>query len=132
MASKQPEREKYTIAWICALPHELTACRLLFDEAYDDLEAANPADHNTYSLGRVAQHNVVAACLPDGSYGTNSAATVATNLLASFPGIRFGMLVGIGGGVPSREHDIRLGDVVVSRPEGTSGMCQIFMLLAKW
>jgi len=29
--------------------------------------------------------------------------------------------VGIGGGVPSGDHDIRLGDVVVSKPEGTFG-----------
>jgi hypothetical protein len=30
-------------------------------------------------------------------------------------------MVGIGGGVPSEENDIRLGDVVVSQPAGTSG-----------
>ncbi|KAI0146414.1 purine and uridine phosphorylase [Xylariaceae sp. FL1272] len=36
----------------------------------------------------------------------------------SFWNIRFCLLVGIGGGVPSKEHDIRLGDVVVSIPTG--------------
>jgi nucleoside phosphorylase len=30
-------------------------------------------------------------------------------------------MVGIGGGVPSAEHDIRLGDVVVSKPTGSTG-----------
>jgi hypothetical protein len=30
-------------------------------------------------------------------------------------------MVGIGGGVPSAEADIRLGDVVVSRPDGSFG-----------
>lgn len=42
-------------------------------------------------------------------------------MLHSFPGIRFGLMVGISGGVPSRKHDIRLGDVVVSSPVGRTG-----------
>ena len=42
-------------------------------------------------------------------------------MLLSFPNIRFGLLVGIGGGVPSEENDIRLGDIVVSKPHGTFG-----------
>jgi nucleoside phosphorylase len=48
-------------------------------------------------------------------------ATVATQMLASFPSIRFGILVGIGGGVPGGDTDIRLGDIVVSKPTGTFG-----------
>ncbi|KAL3451156.1 nucleoside phosphorylase domain-containing protein [Aspergillus insuetus] len=32
----------------------------------------------------------------------------------SFPAVKWHFVVGIGGGVPSSEHDIRLGDVVVS------------------
>jgi nucleoside phosphorylase len=36
----------------------------------------------------------------------------------SFPNIKFCLLVGIGGGVPSDANDIRLGDVVVSLPKG--------------
>jgi nucleoside phosphorylase len=39
----------------------------------------------------------------------------------TFTALRFGLLVGIGGGVPSAEHDVRLGDVVVSKPTDTSG-----------
>jgi hypothetical protein len=39
----------------------------------------------------------------------------------SFGSIKFGMMIGIGGGVPSAKHDIRLGDVVVGKPRGTSG-----------
>ncbi|KUL90512.1 hypothetical protein ZTR_00270 [Talaromyces verruculosus] len=35
--------------------------------------------------------------------------------------LRIGVMVGIGGGAPSAEHDIHLGDVVVSRPEGSHG-----------
>jgi len=48
---------------------------------------------------------------------------VATQLLNEFPSIRFGLLVGIGGGVPdlANEIDVRLGDIVVSKPTKTAG-----------
>ncbi|KAH2268208.1 hypothetical protein KXW02_002720 [Aspergillus fumigatus] len=39
----------------------------------------------------------------------------------TFASIKWRLLVGIGGGVPSRTHDIRLGDIVVSMPEGPFG-----------
>jgi nucleoside phosphorylase len=41
-------------------------------------------------------------------------------MLRSFP-IKFGLMVGVGGGVWSKENDIRLGDIVVSQPTGTHG-----------
>jgi nucleoside phosphorylase len=41
--------------------------------------------------------------------------------MRTFRNIRFGLMVGIGGGIPSAEHDIRLGDVVVSMPSETGG-----------
>ena len=65
---------------------------------------------------RWESHNIVVACLPSGVYGTISAATVAAHMRATFPSIRFGLMVGIGGGVPTAKNDIRLGDVVVSKP----------------
>jgi nucleoside phosphorylase len=48
---------------------------------------------------------------------------VATQLLNDSPSIRFGLLVGVGGGVPDlpNEIDIRLGDIVVSKPTKTAG-----------
>jgi nucleoside phosphorylase len=53
---------------------------------------------------------------------TLSAAIVATQLLNDFTSIRFSLLVGIGGGIPGdNEDDIRLGDVVVSKPTATFG-----------
>jgi nucleoside phosphorylase len=65
-------------------------------------------------------HNVVIAIMPE--TGNNSAALVATQLMNDFKSIRFGLLVGIGGGIPSDdEDDIRLGDVVVSKPTATFG-----------
>ncbi|RAH82832.1 hypothetical protein BO86DRAFT_427645 [Aspergillus japonicus CBS 114.51] len=40
---------------------------------------------------------------------------------ATFQNIQLGLMVGIGGGVPSVDADIRLGDVVVSKPADIYG-----------
>jgi ankyrin repeat protein/nucleoside phosphorylase len=40
---------------------------------------------------------------------------------STFPSLKFALMVGIGGGVPSTSTDVRLGDVVVSTPSNTSG-----------
>ncbi|CAG8003001.1 unnamed protein product [Penicillium nalgiovense] len=112
--------DDYTVGWICALPLEMAAAKLMLDAIHPNLP--RPAtDQNTYILGNIEEHNIVIACLPSGAYGTVSAATVAVQLLSSFHSIRFGLMVGIGGGVPSSNADIRLGDIVVSQPADTSG-----------
>lgn len=110
-------RDDYTVGWICALPLEMAAAKAMLDHIHADLPA-DPSmnDANAYVLGSLNGHNVVVACLPFGVYGITSAATVATQMLASFKSIRFSLMVGIGGGVPSTKEDIRLGDIVVSRP----------------
>ena len=116
------QRQQYTVGWICALSTEATAAQAMLDETYPGLPSKNIRDSNVYTFGRVHNHKVVIALLPSGIYGTNSAATTAKEMLLNFPNIRFGLLVGVGGGIPSEEHDIRLGDVVVSKPHGTIGM----------
>lgn len=121
MAARTPlSHDDYTVGWICALPLEMAAAKLMLDAIH--LSLPLPAtDQNTYILGNIGEHNIVIACLPSGAYGTISAATVALQLLSSFRSIRFGLMVGIGGGVPSSHADIRLGDIVVSQPADTSG-----------
>ena len=115
-------REDYTVGWVCALSVELAAAKLMLDEKHEDaIRTDSNHDENVYCMGSVAGHNVVIGCLPAGRIGTTSAATVATQLQAAFRNIRFGLMVGIGGGVPSAEADIRLGDVVVSLPDGSFG-----------
>jgi nucleoside phosphorylase len=124
--ARQLRREDYTVGWVCALPVELAAAQEMLDEEHHDLEC-DPAnnDDNLYALGSVSGHNVVIVCLPAGRIGNNPAAVVATQLRATFKAVRFGLLVGIGGGVPSAEADLRLGDVVVSQPHQTfSGVVQ--------
>ena len=74
----------------------------------------SPNDNNDYTLGKVGKHNVVIAFLPHGEYGISSATGVVKDMLHSFPNVRIGLMVGIGGDAPSPKHDIRLGDIVVS------------------
>ncbi|KAL4961772.1 uncharacterized protein BDV14DRAFT_119957 [Aspergillus stella-maris] len=112
--------DDYTVAWICAIPLELAAATAMFDEMHQDLPV-QLNDHNSYALGRIFEHNVVIACLPSGKYGTVSASSVVVQLLSSFRSVRFGLMVGIGGGVPTSYADIRLGDIVVSKPTDTHG-----------
>ena len=108
----------YKVGWISALPLELAAAEALLDVEHKPLDRL-PNDSNLYVFGRVCAHNVVMACLPAGDIGTISAAKVASQMLRSFPSIRMGLMVGIGGGVPD-PYDIRLGDVVVGIPGSKS------------
>jgi nucleoside phosphorylase len=108
------------VGWVCALPIELAAAMKMLDEEHQDLPR-DDNDTNLYTLGRIGQHNIVIACLPAGQMGTNSAAAVAVKMNSKFNQIRFGLMVGIGGGVPSAESDIRLGDVVISQPHMQHG-----------
>jgi nucleoside phosphorylase len=74
---------------------------------------------NLYTCGRVSKHNVVIACLPEGQMGTNLAAAVAVQIKSTFLSTQFSLIVGIGGSMPSEEADVRLRDVVVSKPYKT-------------
>lgn len=112
---------KYTVGWICALLVEYVAAQALLDDEHERPDFLSTNDSNDYTLGKMGEHNVVIAVLPAGEYGTASAANVATNMLNSFHNVKIGLMVGIGGGVPSERHDVRLGDVVVSAPRGGEG-----------
>ncbi|KAJ4241741.1 hypothetical protein NW757_011972 [Fusarium falciforme] len=107
---KSLSHNDYTVGWVCALPLELGAAIAMLDEQHEMLPVS-PGDNNTYTLGTIVHHNVVLVCLP--SYGTAKAATVASHMLRSFPNIQAGLMVGIGGGVPTSDADIRLGDIIV-------------------
>ncbi|KAF5656484.1 ankyrin repeat-containing protein [Fusarium heterosporum] len=104
--------DEYTVGWVCALTKEQTAATAMLDQKHTDLP--KPAkDPNTYTLGSIGGHNIVIACLPEGEIGPHIAATIATWMISTFPMIKLGLMVGIGGGIPPK---VRLGDVVVSTP----------------
>jgi nucleoside phosphorylase len=107
--------EDFTVGWVTALPIELAAARKMLDEEYEY------HDDSTYTLGRIGEHSVMVACFPSRQLGIANGATVAASLKAKFPALEFCLMVGIGGRVPSPENDVRLGDVVVSQPQGTYG-----------
>ncbi|KAF3164530.1 hypothetical protein TWF788_001131 [Orbilia oligospora] len=121
------ELEDYTIGWICALPLELTAAIAVLDERHEPPESRQENhDDNTYVCGSIGKHNIVVTCLPSGVYGVTSASNVVTKMRASFPFVKIGLMVGIGGGAPMLpQNDIRLGDVIVSEPvAGFGGVLQ--------
>ena len=108
------QNNNYTVGWICAINTELVAAQAFLDKKHEGPEYVSPNDDNSYTLGKIGKHNVVIAVLPDGEYGIASAASVARDLLHSFPNIRLGLMVGISGGTPCKKNDIRLGDIMVS------------------
>ncbi|CAI6229044.1 unnamed protein product [Periconia digitata] len=129
MAPTRLDINQYTIAWVCALPIELSAARMMLEGDEHDTPTL-AADENVYSFGTIGGHNIVIACLPDKDTGTVSMASLVAHLMRTFTKIRCGVLVGIGGGVPRidrtalRIHvdgpDIRLGDVVIGQPDRTN------------
>ncbi len=123
--------DEYTVGLIIANPLEMAAVRAMMDDCHGRPADKDPTDTNSYFLGRIGEHNVVAASLPAGSPGTVSAAVVAAQMLSTFKKIRFGLAIGVGSGVPDANHDIRLGDVVVSTPvDGTGGVVQFDFKMA--
>ncbi|RAH84342.1 pfs domain-containing protein [Aspergillus japonicus CBS 114.51] len=108
--------EDYKIACICPMGVE----QALIEAMLDDFHYNLPMPHNlgNYAMGRMGQHKVVVAHLSQA--GNNSAASGAVQLLNDFPRLQSIMLIGIGSGIPDldRHVDIRLGDVVVSKPTG--------------
>ncbi|RAQ51817.1 hypothetical protein AFGD_006132 [Aspergillus flavus] len=113
-------REEYRIGWISALKVEFRAALQMLDQRHQPI-LGHSSDDNIYVQGRIGIHNVVLTCLPDGRYGTNFAAMVATRMINTYPNIQIGFMVGIGDGLPSPQNDIRLGDVIVSRPKRDHG-----------
>lgn len=120
-APKLRTHNDYTVGWVCALSKEQTAATAMLDQKHPNLPKP-PNDPNVYTLGSIWNHNIVIACLPQGEIATIPAATVSTWMISTFPSIKFGLMVGIGGGIPPK---VRLGDVVVSAPVGQfSGVVQ--------
>ncbi|KAL3439836.1 Pfs, NACHT and ankyrin domain protein [Aspergillus insuetus] len=135
-------RDQYTVGWIAALPLERAAAIAILDEKHEaPLDFVQPqSDTNSYTWGRIGEHNLVIASLAVGKYGTTSAAATALPMLAAFPQIKIGLLVGIGAGVsgigrstrPGNGRDIRLGDVAVSQPhQDSGGVIQYDLIAAK-
>jgi nucleoside phosphorylase len=99
------------------MARELAPVEAMLDHIHPSLPTQR--DQSSYILGDMEGHNIVIAVLTE--IGTNAVATVAIQLLNDFPSIRFGLLVGVGSGIPDEGNDIRLGDVVISKPSASFG-----------
>ena len=97
----------------------MAAAKVMLNEVHKDLPVQQ-RDQNSYILRSIRDHNIIIASLPRSNYSIISAATVATQL-SSFRSIRFSLMVSIGGGIPSSDADIQLGDMVVSKPTDAYG-----------
>lgn len=108
-------REDYTVGIICRLPVEAAAAKATLDSIHASLITTNQASegNNNFILGDLQGHNVVVVYPKD--FGNSSLADVTAQLHASYPSVRFNLMVGIAGGVPDTKDDVRLGDVVVSK-----------------
>ncbi|VUC38138.1 unnamed protein product [Clonostachys rosea] len=120
MSEQTPLPTEYTVGCICPPSMKMAPVLAMLDEKHEPHTTSQP-NQNAYTLGTIAGHKVVIAVLP--AFGTTAAARVASQLMNDFPSVRFGFLVGIGGGIPGDDdgQDIRLGDVVVSLPTATFG-----------
>lgn len=101
-----------TVAIFCALVEESTAVRCTLDEEFTC--TASGKQSYVYRYGHIAEHKVVIA--EPVEMGTINAAHCAAHVVHQFPNVRLALMVGIGAGIPSKQLDIRLGDVAVSVP----------------
>ncbi|RVD86149.1 uncharacterized protein DFL_004439 [Arthrobotrys flagrans] len=113
---------EYTIGWICALALEQTVSGSVLDRIHSYRRHHDvPLDgNNLYILGNIGGHNIAIATLPKELYGNIKAAIIAAQLLSVLQSTKILFMVGIGGRIPNLDEgvDVRLGDVVVSVPEG--------------
>ncbi|KAL4953549.1 nucleoside phosphorylase domain-containing protein [Aspergillus filifer] len=113
-------RNDFEIAIVCALPREYNAVEELVDHFWRDdgyEYRKTREDANTYTTARIGNSDVVLVLLP--GTGKAIAASSATSLRASYPGIKLLLLTGICGGVPfvrteRMEEELLLGDVIIS------------------
>ncbi|KAJ4267504.1 hypothetical protein NW762_003611 [Fusarium torreyae] len=116
MAHGRESREDFQIAIVCALALEYNAVNHIVDEFWDGNNLGRSAgDPNTYSVGRIADSNVVLVLLS--GMGKVSAASATASLRSSYPNLELVLVTGICGGVPKphANEELILGDVIISK-----------------
>lgn len=111
--------EEPLIALVTALPKEFAAVYALVDSPRDIDIAGHRATLATIGASGGAYSVLLPPPLPQ--MGNNQSAIRVTNLLTQIPALAGILMVGIAGGVPKpgdAESHVRLGDIVVSGPEG--------------
>ncbi|XP_014676779.1 PREDICTED: uncharacterized protein LOC106816671 [Priapulus caudatus] len=129
---KVAQMDQPSIAIITALYPEKLAVDTMIDNTQTFVRYKTEGESNVYTLGDIGEHRVVSTKLP--AVGHTRSAMIAggnttTRLLGTFQKIQYVFLVGVGGGVPhytDHKKHVRLGDVVVSSPEGPNTPMYIY------
>jgi nucleoside phosphorylase len=104
---------------VTALPKEAAAVKATFDSRKVFSVAGDP---NLYEIGALDNNGTRREVLHATSgMGTLNASALTTNALRSFPQLQHIIMVGIAGGCPNHarpDEHVRLGDIVVSGPDG--------------
>ncbi|KAK6339194.1 SH3 and multiple ankyrin repeat domains protein 2 [Orbilia javanica] len=121
---KQLVHSDYTVGLIYAKPLEMHAILTMLDEEHKSLQL-DEDDENEYTLGRIGSHNVVVFGPARGEQGKVAISTVVNQIRLSFKNVRIGLLVGIGGGVPKSNHDVRLGTLSSAHRNMVHQLCNM-------
>jgi hypothetical protein len=78
------------------------AAQAFLDGKYERPEYISPNNNNDYILNKIRKHNIVIIILPDNEYNIFSIIRIISRILFSFPNVRIGLMVGIGGDTPNR------------------------------
>ncbi|KAF5012938.1 hypothetical protein FDECE_1026 [Fusarium decemcellulare] len=111
-----PTNEEFLVAWITSNSSQTLAAKKYFDLFYGEPTRKAARDTNCYTLGKMGDHKVVLTELPEGEKRPPllAAAEAVSDMMRTFDRIRVALFIGTGSGVRDGEHDVRLGDVVVS------------------
>lgn len=99
-----------TVAVICPLSVEMRAVLAVFN---DPPKLGYGSEGKPYYRGIISKHSTVAICLPNQNVGVVQASRCGDWLQREFPSLQHRFLVGIAGGIPDKNIDIRLGDIVI-------------------
>jgi hypothetical protein len=120
-------KEQPTIAIITLLYCEKLAVDAMMDDKTTYVKYKTEGEGQVYTLGKIGKHKVVSTKLSRIGYGEGAqvaAGNYVTRLLGTFNKIEHVFLLGVGGGIPHFTDDkshVRLGDIVVSKPEFSGG-----------
>ena len=112
-----------TVGIITALPHEAAAVRAILGDPPELPVPGSGAGRRYWAANIRAKHGGHGIVIAQtAGMGNNHAAIRASQLLAHFPRVESIIMCGIAAGVPhpdrDPEHDVRLGDIVVSNQKG--------------
>nr|KAG5690213.1 hypothetical protein BaRGS_019009 [Batillaria attramentaria] len=121
-----------TVAIITGLFEEKLAVDAMLDNKTTFVKYRVDGESQVYTLGKVGKHRVVSTKLSrkgEGEEAHIASENTVTRLLETFNKVEHVLVVGVGGAVPhysDHTKHVRLGDVVVSMPQDSSGAQYIY------